>query len=322
MEAAHDVVSRIKKLTNENGRVPTRTEIVTSGVSDFQIRKFGGYNKLVQMAGLETYHGVLASGIDYKPKILVFDIELAPIIAYVWGLFDQNIGLNQIQKEWHVLSWAAKWIGSKEIYYHDQSDKKEIEDDSEILKIIWSLLDEADIVLTQNGVRFDEKKLNARFVQIGLPPPSSFRHIDTLKIAKKYFAFTSNKLEWMTGKFNKKYKKLEHGKFPGFKLWAECLKGNPKAWAEMKKYNIHDILSLEELYLNTLRAWDKSINFNVFSESFNNRCQCGSSEFRDKGFKFSNTGKFQKVICKSCGKEHVLKENLLSKEKRKSLTRH
>lgn len=322
MESAHELVAKIKELANEWGRVPTKTEIMAAGFSDWKIRNLGGYNKLVNMAGLETYHGVLASGEEYKPKILVFDIETAPILAYVWRLFDQNVALNQIAKDWYVLAWAAKWIGSKEVFYHDQRNEKNMEDDSRIIKIIWSLLDEADIVLTQNGVSFDAKKLNARFVSQGLPPPSSYRHIDTKLIAKKYFSFTSNKLEYMTHKFNKKYKKLKHAKFSGFELWSECLKGNMQAWAEMEKYNRYDVLALEELYLNTLRAWDKSINFNVFSESFNTRCTCGSCEFKDKGFKFSNTGKFQKSVCKECGKEYVNKENLLSKEKRKSLVRH
>lgn len=320
MDKTHELVANLKKLASEMGRAPTKVELTASGVSDYMIRQCGGFNNLTKLAGLNQYH--TPKNEDYKPKILVFDIETAPILAYVWGLFDQNIGLSQIKSEWHILSWAAKWIGLKEVFYHDQREAKLIEDDTEMLKVIWSLLDEADIVLTQNGIKFDEKKLNARFVKIGLPPPSTFRHIDTLRIAKKYFAFTSNKLEWMTNNFNKKYKKLNHSKFPGFALWSECLKGNVKAWDEMKKYNIHDILALEELYLNTLRAWDKSINFNVFSESFNNRCQCGSCEFEDKGYKFSNTGKFQRVVCKSCGKEHVHKENLLSKEKRKSLTKH
>lgn len=317
----HELVSKLKKLSRElDGRTPTKSEFMASGASDSAIRRAGGHNNIVKMAGLETYNGISSKPFtEYAPKILVLDIETAPILAHVWGLFDQNIGLNQIEKEWHVMCWAAKWIGSKEVYYHDQSKAKKVEDDAEILKIIWSLMDEADFILSQNGKKFDERKLNARFAQIGLPPPSSFRHIDTLVIAKKYFSFTSNKLEWMTSKFNKKYKKLKHKKFPGMELWTECLKRNEKAWAEMKKYCIYDILSLEELYLNTLRKWDKSINFNSFSADFVNRCTCGSTAFKDKGYRYTNAGKFIKQVCKQCGLERQSKVNLLSKEKRKAL---
>jgi len=55
----------------------------------------------------------------------------------------------------------------------DQRYAKNIEDDSGILREIWKMLDEADIVITQNGRKFDQKKLNARFILNGFKPPSS-----------------------------------------------------------------------------------------------------------------------------------------------------
>ena len=137
--------------------------------------------------------------IKNKPKILIYDIETAPILGYVWGLWQNNVGLNQIESDWYALSWSAKWLGSPEdeVMYMDQRHAKNIEDDSKMLKDIWKLLDEADIVITQNGKKFDQKKLNARFIMHGMKPPNSYRHIDTLQIAKRVFGFTSNKLEYM-----------------------------------------------------------------------------------------------------------------------------
>jgi DNA polymerase elongation subunit (family B) len=271
-------------------------------------------------------HSRYSSRVDYqdinKPelKILLLDIETAPILGYVWGLFDQNVGLNQIKKDWHVLSWAAKWLhdSPKNIMYNDQRNAKNIEDDSKILKEIWHLIDEADILISQNGKSFDIKKLNARFIQHGFPPPSSYRHIDTKILAKRHFAFTSNKLEYMTDKLCTKYKKLKHSKFSGFELWRECLAGNVKAWNEMKKYNMYDVLSLEELYLS-MQPWDRSINFDVFHNKLENVCSCGSKKFTKRGFKFTNTGKFHRLICDKCGAEYTDKTNLLSKQKKVSL---
>lgn len=242
------------------------------------------------------------------------------MLSYVWKLWDENIGLNQIVSDWYVISWAAKWYGSDEIMYRDQRKAKHIEDDARLLKEVWALLDEADIVVTQNGKRFDQKKLNARFVLHGMRPPSSYRHIDTYQIAKKHFAFTSNKLEYMTDKLCTKHKKLTHKEFPGFELWRECLKGNPKAWAEMETYNKHDVLSLEELYTK-LRPWDGSINFDVYHEHLFNHCRCGADDWQKWGFAFTNTGKFQRFQCKKCGAETRSKENLLPKLKRTSLTK-
>lgn len=252
------------------------------------------------------------------PRVLFFDIETKPMLVYAWGLFDQNISLNQIKEDWSVLSWAAKWRGSKKILYSDLRDTKNTNNDKKILKEIWSLLDKADIVVTQNGIKFDSKKLNARFAIHGLRPPSSYKHIDTLVLAKRHFGFTSNKLEYLSNTLNKKFKKLKHHKFEGFELWKQCLLGNIKAWNEMRKYNKHDVLALEELY-NKLAPWDNAINFNIYSDGIVNKCKCGHDKFKQNGFGYTATGKFQRYKCLACGSETRSKINLLRSAKIKSL---
>lgn len=265
-------------------------------------------------------HNFSAAEVSSRPKILTLDVETAPILGYVWGLFDQNVGLNQIHSDWFLLSWAAKWFDDPidKLYYEDSRNSKNIEDDSKILKKLWKLLDEADIVLTQNGVKFDRKKINARFILNGMKPPSSYRHIDTLKIAKRHFGFTSNKLEYMTDKLCTKYKKSKHAKFSGFELWKQCLLGNKEAFKEMEEYNKMDILSLEEL-AKILLPWDNSINFNAYNETEEPICSCGSHKFSRSGFYYTNSSKFQKYRCDDCGSEYRDKTNLHSKDKRKSM---
>jgi len=254
-----------------------------------------------------------------QARILVFDIETAPNVAYTWGMWQQNIGLNQFVDEWYVLSWSAKWIGNDEVMYDDKRDSWNTQDDKELLEGMWKLLDEADIVVTQNGKKFDVKKLNARFVINGFKPPSSYKHIDTLVIAKRHFGFTSNKLEYMTNKLCTKYKKLDHGKFAGMKLWTECLKGNPEAWDEMEEYNKYDVLSLEELAF-ILAPWSNQMpNMDMYHSSLDNKCFCGSTEWEPSGFGYTNLSKFAKHTCTNCGAERRSKVNLLPKIKRETL---
>ena len=246
------------------------------------------------------------------PRILLLDIETAPILANVWSIWQQNVGLNQIEKDWHILSWSAKWYGEDEVFYQDQRKAKNIEDDKKLMEGIWKLMDEADIIVGQNSKSFDIKKLNARFILNGMKPPSSFRQIDTKLLAKRHFGFTSNKLEYMTDKLCTKYKKLSHGKFPGFSLWKECLAGNMEAWDEMEQYNRYDVLSLEELY-EKLLPWDDSINFSVYFED--DRCSCGSTNFKKAGFYYTNASKFQNYKCADCGSEYRDKKNILKDKK-------
>ncbi len=263
--------------------------------------------------------GIYSATTKQGPKILTLDIETAPIQASVWRLFKENVGLNQIEQDWYVLSWAAKWMHQDDVLYEDKSESWTNEDDSGLLQGIWNLLDEADIIVTQNGKRFDEKKLNARFVLNGMQPPSSYKHIDTLEIAKRHFGFTSNKLEYMTTKLCKRYKKLQHCNYPGFILWKECLKGNKDAWTEMREYNVFDVLSLEELYVILRPFYKAHPNINVYYDDNEVRCHCGSTDFEHDGYTYTNLSKFDKFRCTSCGAENRGRVNLLSKEKRDTL---
>ena len=43
------------------------------------------------------------------PKVLLLDIETAPMLARVWGLWKQNIGLSMVEADWHVLSCDRDW---------------------------------------------------------------------------------------------------------------------------------------------------------------------------------------------------------------------
>ena len=235
---------------------------------------------------------------DNKTKILVLDIETSLMQVYVWDIKDQYINPGQIKKDWHLMAWAAKWLdepASKAIY-RDQRNAKSIENDKALLIDLWKLLDEADIVITQNGKNFDGPKLNARFIMHGMKPPSPYRHLDTYQIVKSVAKFTSNSLDYLTNHLNVKYKKLSHAKFPGTSLWLECEKGNLKAWEEMKTYNIHDVLSTEELY-NKIKAWAP---MNAPKPFLSNCRVCGHATQR-RGFTLDH--KKQRVVCTSpeCG---------------------
>lgn len=283
-----------------------------STVSDFLRKETKGYVKPSELK-LEESHGYSTL------KVLLLDIETAPILGAVWGLWQNNVGLNQIERDWSVLSWAAKWLGKDEVFYEDNRYSTNLENDEELLKGIWELLNESDIIITQNGTKFDIKKLNARFIINGFEPPSSFKHIDTLKIAKSIFGFTSNKLEYMTDKLCENHKKLKHAKFAGYELWRECLKGNQEAWEEMEAYNKMDIISMEELYYK-LRPWDKKHpNFNLYREDTDIVCRCGSTHFIEDGYAYTSVSKFQRYRCVDCGAESRGRKNLFSKEKRSSL---
>lgn len=255
------------------------------------------------------------------PKILIFDIETLPLEVFTWSLWQDSIPLNMVKKDWSILGWCAKWYGEDEVFYADVEGQKNLRDDKKILKKLHKLLDEADIVVGHNSDAFDIKKINARFILNGMQPPSSYKRLDTKKLAKKHFGFTSNKLAYLTDKLCKRYKKLSHGKFPGFIMWDECLKRNKEAYKELMEYNTYDVLSLEELF-SIMLPWESAALFDVYGHANTNVCTCGHKEFKKAGFYRTSAAKYQKHKCKNCGAEYRDSENLISKESRKSLRKN
>jgi uncharacterized protein YprB with RNaseH-like and TPR domain len=242
-------------------------------------------------------------------RVLVLDIETSPLVVETWALHDQHIGLGQIQEDWSILSWAAKWLGEKKTYQEDTSKQQNLREDWKILLSLWKLLNEADIIITKNGKKFDEKKINARFVINGIKPPSPYYHIDVEKLTRRKFGFTSQSLAYITENLNKKSKKLKHKKFPGNDLWTECLKRNKEAWKEMRLYNIMDVVSLEELYYN-LKLWDDSLRHFIYERGIPVECKCGSPKLESLGIAYSQVSQKRRYRCTECGSTATSRINL------------
>jgi DNA polymerase III epsilon subunit-like protein len=236
-------------------------------------------------------------------------------MAAVWRLWKENIGLEQINNDWFIMSYSAKWLKDSTVYYEDCRDTL---DDIQLLINLHKLLSEADIVVCHN-VKFDIPKIKARMVLNNILPPKPFKTYCTLEAAKKNFNFTSNKLAYLSDKLSST-PKLSHEKYPGFKLWAECLKGNQEAWDVMKEYNQVDVLALEDVYLK-LKVWDdKHPNVDVYNDNIYSSCvSCNSPNVSEKDYSYTNTGLYKQYQCSDCGKWMRSRYTLNSTTKRKSL---
>jgi len=257
------------------------------------------------------------------PKIGLADIETAPIVGATWGLWDQNIGLNQIQQEWAIISFCFKPLGGGKntIEYMDTSDREDPRDDSAVVQRLYEIMDEYDVIIAHNGKKFDAKKIRARFLLAGYKPHSPVIIEDTLLYARQVAAFTSNKLEWLST-YLSSVKKSAHKDFPGFALWKECMAGNPKAWIAMKKYNIPDVISMEEVYMR-LRPWVRgAVNVANQIDDDEIRCPiCGTTDIVESGRAFTQTGEYKRYHCQAdnCGAWSRSRYTLNSIKKRKSL---
>lgn len=255
------------------------------------------------------------------PKILTLDLETAPIVGYVWGLREQNLSIDMIVEPWSVLCFCAKWIDSDDIISGNTGGrgKQNVRDDTALMRQLWDLLNEADIVIAQNGKAFDIKMLNGRMIQQGLKPYSPIRIIDTLLAARDRFRFPSNKLAFQS-KVLTDTPKSEHKRFPGFELWTEVLADNPEAWDEMLAYCETDVRATEKVYHKQLPWIRRHPNLGAYLEDKNPRCtNCASDKLENDGYETTQQGKFDRLLCTSCGTWNRGKQQQLAHNVRKNL---
>ena len=249
------------------------------------------------------------------PKVLLFDIETLPMISYHWGLWKQNINHGQIIKDWCLLSWSAKWLNDSETIHGCLTPKEAISrKDKRIVRDLWKLFEETDVIIAHNLKKFDQRKANARFILNGLNPPTPYQLIDTLDIARKTFGFSCNRMDYL-GKILVNDQKIK----TDFDLWIGCDTGDQKALDQMLEYNDQDVLLLEEVYFE-LRPWMKSHpNLAVYDPEKELCVVCGSNKLTWKGTYATPAGKFKSYRCNDCNSIGRSRFSDINKEDKKNL---
>lgn len=231
-------------------------------------------------------------------KVFLFDIETSTALAHVWSgrMWDVKITPTQLEKDWFMLSWCGKWLNDCEtMKYVVKPKEAKNRDDERIVKKLWQAFDHADIIIGHNCSKFDIPKSKDRFITLGLNPPSPFRIIDTVKVARSTGAFTFNNLDYLGRKFGVGRKEETH-----YQLWLDCVHGEKKALQTMVDYNEQDVLLLEEVYLK-LRGWTKSHpNMNLWQEE-TGCSNCGSLKIHPKGHYVTQVNKYRSFVCDDCG---------------------
>lgn len=235
-----------------------------------------------------------------KPRVLLLDVETQPDLVWVWRVYEASA--IDVKQHWQLLSFSAKWLGTRVHVTKGLPDYRGYKpggDDRMLVKELWKLLDEADIVVAHNGVDFDLKKITARFIAHGLQPPSPYKIVDTKRTIKQVAGFSSNKLDWLCSQLDLG-RKLEH---QGWHLWRDCMLGVSSAWKTMLRYNRRDVVLLERLY-RTISPYIKQPNAALFHDG--ETCvnpACGSTDIHVyPRLYYANTRAYRRMQCRACGK--------------------
>lgn len=231
------------------------------------------------------------------PEIWVYDIETSPNLVYSWGLWDQNIALNQVVETQEILCFAATKIGGKKIETHAAWDGYDA-----MIGRLHQIMDTADYVVGFNHIAYDNKHVKAAFVKAGLTPPSPYRDIDLMREVKRNFKFQSNKLAHVCAQLGLSMK-TDPG---GFNTWKQILggEGDVQAAAQrrMVKYCRNDVKITAELF-HRLRPWITGLNVPMFDAVGSVlRCtRCGGEKLQQRGWAYTTTTRYKRFCCVGCG---------------------
>lgn len=241
----------------------------------------------------------------------------------MWKFWQEDISSKQVLEHPSILCWSAKWLGYKRTFFEWAYPYSLAGAEEKMLAALLPLLNEADVVVGHNLKKFDTPRIRGRCLVYGLPIPSPYAEVDTLVIARQKLGFSGNSLAYLAEVLGCTPKGT-HKKFPGFELWTQCLLDNKAAWREMKKYNLQDIQTTEEIYMLIRPYAGTHPNWGVYSDAGYPECpKCGGRVKKD-GFYKTSTGKYQQYQCtvEGCGAWAWTLPNLLNKSKRKVLLKN
>lgn len=236
-----------------------------------------------------------------KPNTLCLDLEISPMLAYTYEAYDGNVLKIKVLPQ--IVAFAYSLNGGK-IIAKALPDYKGYKpgilniDDKELVKELHEVMEGVDFIYGHNVRDFDIKHAKARFIIHDLAVTKKWVVEDTLKIARKYFKFPKNNLDFLTEELDIGTKTdVKHSDV----IWA-CIDGDMKKWEAMKKYVIQDIKISVGLF-KKLSPWHEThTNLNLFTRKYQSCPVCLSQKTQRRGRDISSRGFFRwKYQCQSCG---------------------
>lgn len=235
-----------------------------------------------------------------KPKIISFDIEVAPALGWFYPPTWET-GILKVKNRQKLMSFAWQVVGEKKIHALNLSHMDTYNVDPHCDKqLAWELhkvLSNADLLLGQNSDNFDIKMANYFFIMNDLEPIPPTKTIDTKKIAKRYFRFLNNTLDNLGeelgfgGKTKITYKDLWYDAF---------ILGDKKSWKLMDIYCKNDVDKTTKIYLKMRGFMRQHPNLARISGEFDACPGCGGYNYRVRAYRYTNTSRYHQYSCNDC----------------------
>lgn len=241
-----------------------------------------------------------------KPRILFFDIETAPLKAYVWSPGKQYVGFKQLDKDhcqFRIICITYCFNDGKPAQFIDWG--YEAQDTKEVIRQFDEIIKDCDFFIGKNSDKFDVKMINGARALNGLPGnPSWSKYTDDLeKQMRKYFRLPSQSLDYISAQ-------LGYGGKVKMELqdWIDIVEKNKngcKSLAKMIKYGKKDVEDTRALWDKLSEHFDSKWDQNnyIYNPDGIIRCKhsdCGSVNLRRNGHKYQGKSKYQEYKCLDC----------------------
>ena len=244
-------------------------------------------------------------------RALTIDIERLPgqvsvqhrgftIDGPVWDL---NALKHIIGRRIHaddVIEWprticaAARWYGEDEVMF---AAEWEVGGYDGFMRRVWEWVDEADILIGHNMAAFDSKHLMSGWAEMGLPAPSPYKVIDTLKIARGSLNMESNTLDSLAKRLGVESKSDKYD----VRVAQAAVNGDREAQARIEDYNRGDIVASEALF-DRLRPYARNIpHLGMWTDDELACPSCGSTMTATGKTVHANVQRYEHLTCPNCG---------------------
>lgn len=240
-----------------------------------------------------------------KPRILFYDIETAPLKAWVWSTGKQYVNHKQLVKDhsrYGIICVTYCWNDNKPAQcidwgYNEQDTGKVVKEFDEIIKT-------ADYTIGKNSDRFDTKMINAARMFAGLPGlPQWTKYTDDLeRQMRRYFRMPSQSLDYISGQLGLGGKiKME------MQDWIDIVEKNDngeRSLAKMIKYGKKDVIDTRSLWFKLSEHFDSKWNQAAY-QNIDLSCKhmdCGSENIKKNGTRMAGKTRYQEYACVDCGR--------------------
>ncbi len=244
-------------------------------------------------------------------KVLTLDIERVPGrasvrhrgLAITGDFWDLGGWKHTIGRRIHaddVIEWprticaAWKWYDNPDVHF---AAEWEVGGYDGFMRRLWDVVDTCDVIVGHNMAGFDERHLLGGWAEMGLPAPSPYKIIDTLKVARGRFSMESNTLDALAKRLGVDAKTDKYDVTTA----KAAVAGDRDAQAKLSEYNRGDIIASEALF-DRPRPYAKGIpHLGMWTDDPLACPNCGATMRLTGKRVHANVQAYEALTCPTCG---------------------